>query len=80
MPIAWPSLHPVQLFQKMNKIWPTFPFTVFGDFMKRAGITSGYQEKPCLNQSWRNRNMWLLLAKDTAYMYVYLYNAKIFIN
>ena len=49
MPIAWPSLHPVQLFQKMNKIWPTFPFTVFGDFMKRAGITSGYQEKPCLN-------------------------------
>lgn len=33
----------------MSEIWPTFPFTVFGDFMKRAGITTGYQQKPCLN-------------------------------
>ena len=33
----------------MSKIFTTFPFAVFRDFMKRAGINSGYQEKPCLN-------------------------------
>jgi patched 1 protein len=49
MPVSWPTLHPVKLFKQMSKIFTTFPFAVFRDFMKRAGINSGYQEKPCLN-------------------------------
>ena len=33
----------------MKSIYTHFPFDTFKDFMKRAGINSGYQEKPCLN-------------------------------
>ena len=47
--VSWSSLHPVQLFEKMKKIYTSFPFDVFRDFMKRAGINSGYQAKPCLD-------------------------------
>ena len=49
MPVSWPTLHPVKLFEQMAPVFPAFPFTVFRDFMKRAGINSGYQEKPCLD-------------------------------
>jgi patched 1 protein len=35
----------------MNATYKSFPFKTFRDFMKRAGINSGYQEKPCLNPS-----------------------------
>jgi len=27
----------------------SFPFKTLEDYMKRAGITNGYQSKPCLN-------------------------------
>ena len=33
----------------MKDIYTSFPFDVFRDYMKRAGINSGYQEKPCLD-------------------------------
>jgi len=49
MPVSWPTLHPIQLFERMQEMFTSFPFEVFQDFMKRAGITSGYQNKPCLN-------------------------------
>ena len=49
MAVSWPTLHPVKLFEQMAPVFPAFPFPVFRDFMKRAGINSGYQEKPCLD-------------------------------
>ena len=49
MSVSWPSLHPVHLFDQMKTIYKSFPFKTFRDFMKRAGINAGYQEKPCLN-------------------------------
>jgi len=51
MSVSWPTLNPIQLFDKMKNIYQYFPFQTFRDFMKRAGINSGYQEKPCLNPS-----------------------------
>merc|ERR1712130_895487 len=47
--VSWPTLNPVKLFERMKDIYTSFPFEVFRDFMKRAGINSGYQEKPCLD-------------------------------
>ena len=47
--VSWSSLNPLKLFERMKKIYTHFPFHVFRDFMKRAGINSGYQEKPCLD-------------------------------
>ena len=32
----------------MKSLFSGFPFAVFRDFMKQAGINSGYQAKPCL--------------------------------
>lgn len=34
---------------EMKKLQFTFPFKTLEDYMKRAGITNGYQSKPCLN-------------------------------
>ena len=42
-------LNPLKLFERMRDVYTSFPFEVFRDFMKRAGINSGYQEKPCLD-------------------------------
>jgi len=47
--VSWPTLNPIKLFERMRDIYTSFPFDVFRDFMKRAGINSGYQEKPCLD-------------------------------
>ena len=47
--VSWSSLNPLQLFERMKDIYTSFPFHVFRDYMKRAGINSGYQEKPCLD-------------------------------
>ena len=41
--LSWSSLHPLQLFERMKTIYTSFPFSVFRDFMKRAGINTGYQ-------------------------------------
>ena len=49
MEVSWATLNPLELFTKMKSIYSSFPFEVFRDFMKRAGINSGYQNKPCLD-------------------------------
>ncbi|CAL4069872.1 unnamed protein product [Meganyctiphanes norvegica] len=52
--IRWSNLHPQRVLDKMQKTFMGqhtggFDFSAFADFMKRAGITSGYLEKPCLD-------------------------------
>lgn len=49
--IKWTNLHPQKLFESMRAFNFNFPFDALDDFMKRAGITSAYQEKPCLDPS-----------------------------
>ena len=47
--ITWQSLHPTKLFQEMAEAFPSVGLDQFQHLMKEAGISSGYQEKPCLN-------------------------------
>ncbi|KAI9550392.1 putative hedgehog receptor patched [Daphnia sinensis] len=47
--IRWTNLHPQRLLESMKSFNFNFPFDTLDDFMKRAGITSAYQEKPCLD-------------------------------
>ncbi|XP_013100267.1 protein patched [Stomoxys calcitrans] len=51
--ITWSSLNPSQLMQSMKKQMNDqkipFDFGTIEQYMKRAAITSGYTEKPCLN-------------------------------
>lgn len=37
------------MLDEMKKLQFAFPFKTLEDYMKRAGITNGYQSKPCLN-------------------------------
>lgn len=37
------------MLDEMKKLQFVFPFKTLEDYMKRAGITNGYQSKPCLN-------------------------------
>jgi patched 1 protein len=54
--MKWTNLNPEELLQ-ISKVMllqgsPSvqgFPFEILDGFMKRAGIGSGYQEKPCLD-------------------------------
>ncbi|KAL9914893.1 protein patched [Glossina fuscipes fuscipes] len=51
--ITWSTLNPSSLMQKMKKQMSdqkiSFDFGTMEQYMKRAAITSGYTEKPCLN-------------------------------
>ncbi|XP_037825541.1 protein patched [Lucilia sericata] len=51
--ITWSSLNPSSLMQTMKKQMSdqkiSFDFDTVEQYMKRAAITSGYTEKPCLN-------------------------------
>ncbi len=47
--ITWQSLHPTELFQEMAEAFPSVGLDQFQHLMKEAGISTGYQEKPCLN-------------------------------
>ncbi|XP_022643645.1 protein patched-like [Varroa destructor] len=49
--LSWLNLNPVNLSKIMKKSMnaPDFPFERMDNFMSRAGITTAYQEKPCLN-------------------------------
>ncbi|XP_076319648.1 protein patched-like isoform X2 [Tachypleus tridentatus] len=50
--VQWTNLNPGHLVETMKNFRNyvnSFPFAYIEDFMKRAGITSGYQEKPCLD-------------------------------
>ena len=51
-PMKWTNLNPQELLKRARmgeSIVQGFPFEIYEGFMKRAGIGSGYQEKPCLN-------------------------------
>ncbi|XP_046661166.1 protein patched isoform X1 [Homalodisca vitripennis] len=47
--VRWTNLHPVNLMDHMKEYEPNFPYSTLEQHMKRAGISTGYQEKPCLN-------------------------------
>lgn len=50
--VLWTHLNPTKLVQDMKKMdFDQFPFSTLESYMKRAGITTAYQEKPCLNVS-----------------------------
>ncbi|XP_071538022.1 protein patched [Panulirus ornatus] len=52
--VKWTGLNPQNILDKMREFEGydnAFPFSSFADFMKRAGITTAYQEKPCLDPS-----------------------------
>ncbi|XP_076353489.1 protein patched-like isoform X1 [Tachypleus tridentatus] len=50
--VKWTNLNPRRLVETMKNFQNyvnSFPFPYIENFMKRAGITTGYQEKPCLD-------------------------------
>ncbi|KAG1667437.1 Protein patched 1 [Nymphon striatum] len=48
--VQWSNLNPSKLIQMMREMGTfNFNFDRIEDFMKQAGITSAFQEKPCLN-------------------------------
>ncbi|XP_066152815.1 protein patched [Euwallacea fornicatus] len=47
--IKWTNLNPKQLFENMKSKKLNFDYHSLEDYLKRAGITTGYQDKPCLN-------------------------------
>lgn len=47
--IQWTSLNPLELMRKIKKMNFQFPFDTVEAYLKRAGITTGYTEKPCLD-------------------------------
>ncbi|XP_050314836.1 protein patched [Anthonomus grandis grandis] len=47
--IKWTNLNPKALVEQMQSSESNFDYHSLNDYLKRAGITSGYQEKPCLN-------------------------------
>ncbi|XP_043528023.1 protein patched-like [Frieseomelitta varia] len=48
-PVQWTNLNPMWMLDEMKKLQFMFPFKTLEDYMKRAGITNGYQSKPCLD-------------------------------
>lgn len=47
--VRWTNLHPNKLVSTIKQKEPRFDFHSLEDYLRRAGITSGYQEKPCLD-------------------------------
>ncbi|CAH1772357.1 unnamed protein product, partial [Owenia fusiformis] len=47
--ITWANLNPKQLVQELKDLEIPFPSDTIEEMLQRAGITSAYQEKPCLN-------------------------------
>ncbi|XP_043484332.1 protein patched isoform X3 [Leptopilina heterotoma] len=47
--LKWTHLNPTRLLKEIKKMNVVFDFDTLEIYMKRAGITYGYQEKPCLN-------------------------------
>ncbi|CAB0031232.1 unnamed protein product [Trichogramma brassicae] len=48
-PLNWTNLNPTEMVEEMKKLEYSFPYKTLEEYMKRAGITNGYQGKPCLN-------------------------------
>lgn len=49
--MKWTNLNPRQLVASMKEKESHFDYHSLEDYLRRAGITTGYQEKPCLNPS-----------------------------
>ncbi|XP_058128703.1 protein patched isoform X1 [Anopheles coustani] len=47
--VQWTSLNPQILLKEIKAQNYQFPFETLEQYMKRAGISTGYTEKPCLN-------------------------------
>lgn len=47
--VRWTNLNPQKLVEEMKEYESVFPFETLEQHMKRAGISTGYQEKPCLD-------------------------------
>lgn len=47
--MKWTNLNPVKLVAQMKEKEDAFDYHSLEDYLRRAGITAGYQEKPCLN-------------------------------
>ncbi|KAB0798294.1 hypothetical protein PPYR_09287 [Photinus pyralis] len=47
--IKWTNLNPSQLVANIKAQESNFDYHSLTDYFKRSGITTGYQEKPCLN-------------------------------
>ncbi|TGZ37491.1 Protein patched [Temnothorax longispinosus] len=49
--VKWTNLNPTTLLDEIKNLIESskFPFKTLEDYMRRAGITNGYQSKPCLN-------------------------------
>jgi len=47
--IQWTSLNPHDLLKNMKSLNYQFPFDTLEQYMKRAAISTGYTEKPCLD-------------------------------
>ncbi|XP_016840300.1 patched isoform X1 [Nasonia vitripennis] len=50
-PLKWTSLNPTLMLEEMKKRFAQYSFSykILEDYMKRAGITNGYLDKPCLD-------------------------------
>lgn len=47
--VQWTSLNPQNMLANMRSLHYQFPFDTIQQYMKRAGISTGYTEKPCLD-------------------------------
>ncbi|CAH0562221.1 unnamed protein product [Brassicogethes aeneus] len=47
--VKWTNLNPEELLNSIKKKEPVFDYHSLEDYLKRAGITTGFQEKPCLD-------------------------------
>lgn len=47
--VKWTNLNPAQLVADMKKMEFNFDYHMLENYLRRARITTGYQEKPCLN-------------------------------
>ncbi|BFZ16560.1 hypothetical protein BsWGS_19599 [Bradybaena similaris] len=47
--ITWENLDPSSILRKLESAKTSIPVNAMRDVFHRAGITTGYQEKPCLN-------------------------------
>ncbi|XP_060536797.1 protein patched [Cylas formicarius] len=47
--VKWTNLNPSDLVSKVKQKEANFDYHSLEDYLKRAGITTGYQEKPCLD-------------------------------
>ncbi|XP_074642065.1 protein patched homolog 1-like [Tubulanus polymorphus] len=47
--MKWSNLHPRKMFETMKRSGFHFPSAAIEDALNRVGVTSGYQEKQCLN-------------------------------